>query len=94
MTTEEEVRRGLRAQALLADPLVADAFAALDSHCIEEWRRAGPRDVETRERLWLMLKLTERLKQHFASLVEDGRLAGERIAALEKERKLKLFGRS
>jgi hypothetical protein len=92
MTADDEIRRGVRAQAILADPLVEEAFAALEAQCIDEWRRAPARDVEGRERLWLMLKLAERLQQHFASLVENGRLAGERIAALEKERKLKLFG--
>jgi hypothetical protein len=39
-----------------------------------------------------MLKLAERLRVHFESLVNNGKLAGERVAQLEKERRLRLFG--
>jgi hypothetical protein len=31
--------------------------------------------------------MAERLKAHFTSLVDGGRLAGERVAALEKARR-------
>ena len=87
-----EVARGLRAQAILDDALVGEAFAAIEQECIAEWRRAPARDVEGRERIWLMLKLAERLKAHFDSVVTSGKLAGERIAQLEKARRLRLFG--
>ncbi len=83
---EIEVSRGVRARAILDDPLVAEAFAAIERECLAEWRRAPARDVEGRERLWLMLKMAERLRAHFESLIDGGRLAGERIAALKKER--------
>jgi hypothetical protein len=88
----EEVTRGQRAQAILDDPLVAEAFAAIERECLAEWRRAPARDVEGRERLWLMLKMTERFKAHFLSLIDSGRLAGERIAQLEKTRRNRFFG--
>jgi hypothetical protein len=82
-----EIARGQRARAILDDPLVGEAFAALERACLAEWRAAPARDVEGRERLWLMLKMAERLKAHFTSLVDGGRLAGERVAALEKARR-------
>ena len=87
-----EVARGQRAQAILDDPLVGEAFAAIERECIAEWRRAPARDVEGRERIWLMLKLAGRLRAHFESVVASGKLAGERIAGLEKARRLRLFG--
>ena len=87
-----EVARGLRAQAILEDKLVQEAFAALERDCVAEWRRAPARDVEGRERLWLMLKLAERLRAHFESLVQDGKLAGERIAQLERARRFRFLG--
>ncbi|HZS83833.1 MAG TPA: hypothetical protein VFA50_13240 [Stellaceae bacterium] len=90
-SSESEVERGRRAAAILGDPLVAEAFAALERECVEEWRRAPARDVEGRERLWLMLKLTERLRRHFESLVQNGRLAAERLAERERERRFRLM---
>jgi hypothetical protein len=89
---EVEISRGQRAQAILDDPLVGEAFAAIERECLAEWRRAPGRDVEGRERLWLMLKMTERLKAHFVGLIDSGRLAGERIAQLEKTRRTRFFG--
>jgi hypothetical protein len=86
-----EVTRGQRARALLDDPLVDEAFAAIERECLAEWRRAPARDVEGRERLWLMLKMAERFKAHFVNLIDSGRLAGERIAQLEKARRGGLF---
>jgi hypothetical protein len=88
---EVEVARGLRARAILEDPLVGEAFAAIERECLAEWRRAPARDVEGRERLWLMLKMAERLRAHFESLIDNGRLAGERVAELAKERRAGFF---
>jgi hypothetical protein len=82
-----EVARGQRARAILDDPLVDEAFATIERECLGEWRRAPARDVEGRERLWLMLKMAERLKAHFVSLIDSGKLAAERIAQLEKARR-------
>jgi hypothetical protein len=90
-TTQSEVSRGLRARAILDDPLVADAFAALERECLAEWRRAPARDVEGRERIWLMLKLTERLKAHFETLISDGAIAVDRLARLDRERRFRFL---
>ena len=76
-----------KTRAILDDPLVDEAFAAIERECLAEWRRAPARDVEGRERLWLMLKMAERLKAHFVNLIDSGRLAAERIAQLEKARR-------
>src|SRR5690349_11359930 len=91
MHRDPEIARGERARTILEDPLVGEAFGALERACIDEWRRAPARDVEGRERLWLMLKLCERLREHFVSLVENGKLAADRLAQVEKERKFSIF---
>ncbi|MBV9522745.1 MAG: hypothetical protein JO010_08130 [Alphaproteobacteria bacterium] len=88
---ETAIARGRRAEAILEDPLVAEAFAAIERECVEEWRAAPARDVEGRERLWLMLKLAERLRRHFESLVHGGKLAGERMAQLDRERRFRFI---
>jgi hypothetical protein len=91
MSADEEIRRGDRARMLLDDPLVAEALAALERAAIEEWRATGARDVETRERAWLMLQMTQRFRAHFESLVASGSLVKGRIAALDRERRFARF---
>jgi hypothetical protein len=91
VSTEEEIRRGERARALLEDPLVAEALAALERAAIDEWRATGPEDAETRERAWLMLQLAQRFRAHFESLVSTGTLARGRLAALARERRFPRF---
>jgi hypothetical protein len=91
MSTEEEIRRAERARALLDDPLVAEALAALERAAIEEWRATAARDVETRERAWLMLQLARRFRAHFENLVAAGTLAKGRLAALDAERRFARF---
>jgi hypothetical protein len=87
----EEIRRGERAQALLDDPLLAEALAALERAAIDEWRASGARDVEARERAWLMLELAQRFRAHFESLVASGTLAKGRLTALDRERRFTRF---
>jgi hypothetical protein len=91
MNQTSDIARGERARAILDDPLVAEAFSVLERECIDEWRRAPARDMEGRERLWTMLRLVEKLRAHFTSLIEAGRLADSRIADLDKERRFALF---
>jgi hypothetical protein len=91
VSAAEEIRRGERAQALLHDPLVAEALAALERAAIEEWRATAPHDVETRERAWLMLQLAQRFRAHFENLVASGSLARGRLAALDRERRFARF---
>jgi hypothetical protein len=91
VSTEEEIRRGDRARALLEDPLVAEALAALEHAAIEEWRATAPRDVEARERAWLMLQLARGFRAHFESLVASGNLAKGRLAVLDRERRFARF---
>jgi len=91
MSPEEEIRRAERARAILGDPLVTEALAALESAATEAWRSTGAHDVDTRERAWLMLRLAERFRAHFESLVENGRLAKSRLVELERERRFTLF---
>jgi hypothetical protein len=91
VSAAEEIRRGERAQAVLADPLVAEALAALERAAIDDWRATAPRNVEARERAWLMLQLAQRFRAHFESLVANGTLAKGRLTALDRERRFTRF---
>jgi hypothetical protein len=75
--------RGGRAQRLLADPLIADAFAAVRADCDELFRTSSPTDDATRR--WARLKLAavtqvEELLRHH---IDTGRLASSTLEEMK-----------
>ena len=80
MTLPQESRRGEQARRLLDDPLLQEAFAAVDGALREAWVATADDAVGERERLWLMLKLLGRLRGHLAETIETGRLAERQLA--------------
>ncbi len=72
---EDEINRGQKAAQILSEPLFKEAFATLKQECYDKWLTSPVRDEEGREKLWLMLKATERAEQHLRSVMETGKLA-------------------
>lgn len=92
MELEEEVRRGQRAEILLEDPILLDAFAEVEKTYHREWENAPARDTEGRERLWLMLRLLKLVRGHLEETAKTGQLAGKQINQLQEEQRKKRFG--
>ena len=67
--------RARRAQSLLNDPLVKEAFETLEKDLLDSWRNSGTSDTETRESLWLAMRLLDRLRIHLQSILETGQMA-------------------
>jgi hypothetical protein len=82
-----DVARQARAQALMADELLQEAFARLEDRYIEEWRVTPFRDTDARERLWQAVNVLRKVKDHLAKIVGDGRLAQREIDDLAQKRK-------
>lgn len=83
-SVEEEVARGEQAARILSEPLIQEALTTIRSLCLQEWENAPTRDVEGRERLWLMFKLSKQFEDHLRSVMETGRIAAKQIAEREK----------
>jgi hypothetical protein len=83
----QALRRAERARELLDEPLLREALDAIEAQCFEDWRATTPRDIDSRERLWLMMQLGRRFRQHLESHIESGRLAKGRLAEIERERR-------
>lgn len=75
MTDEEAARRGEEARQLLEHPLLAEAFQTIRNEVTEQWQGSPARDVEGREKLWLTLRLLNRLEGQLQSVVETGKVA-------------------
>lgn len=71
----EQRERGAKAEALLRDEALQDAFKALDEAYNRIWRTTGPDEYETRERAWVSIKLLDDLRNHLLSTVRDGAAA-------------------
>jgi hypothetical protein len=83
MTLEQKSRRGEQARRLLEDPLLQEAFAAVDGALREGWVATAGDATDERERLWLMLKLLGRVRAHMIEVLQTGKLADGQLAEIK-----------
>ena len=72
MTPEERERR---ANSLINDPLLKEAFDVLKEDLMNRWNHSGSTDLEARESIWLAMRLLDRIHGHINSIVETGHMA-------------------
>lgn len=72
---KSEVARAERANELLNDELMVEAFQTLTNRFAEEWANSPVRDSEGRERIWLMQKLLKSVGDHLREIAQTGKLA-------------------
>lgn len=87
---EQDIARGIKAQQILNDQLVIDAFQAVKDEVYKQWQSSPARDAEGREKLFLMLKAQERVEAHLRSVMETGQLADATL----RQKLARLAGRS
>lgn len=93
MTDEEAARRGEEARQLLEHPLLAEAFQTIRNEVTEQWQSSPARDVEGREKLWLTLRLLNRLEGQLQSVVETGKVARATLLQRAKQAATSLMSR-
>jgi hypothetical protein len=67
--------RGARAQRLLDDELLKEAFETLDRDYAKAWRETAARDTDARERLWQAVQIVGKVRDHLVTVVNGGKLA-------------------
>jgi hypothetical protein len=82
-----DLARCARAQALLSNELLQEAFMRLEERYLEEWRVSQFRDTDARERLWQAVNILRKVRDHLAKIVADGSLAQREIDQLAQKRK-------
>ncbi len=82
-----DLARRARAEALLENDILQEAFARLEERYVEEWRVSQFRDTDARERLWQAVNILGKVKDHLAKIVSDGKLAQREIDQLTQKRK-------
>ena len=71
MTPEQ---RQTNAKRLLEDDLFAESIEALKAQLQHEWSVTDTHDIESREQIWLEIKLVDRLVGHLTSIFEEGQI--------------------
>ena len=64
-----------RAQALLNDELLTEAFDTLRTELMDRWENSASTEVEARVSIWLGLQLLARVRRHIHSIIETGEMA-------------------
>ena len=75
-----EATRGARAEILLRNELLQEAFTALEARYVEEWRVTQFRDTDARERLWQAVNIVRKVKDHLGAVVANGKLAQRELS--------------
>jgi hypothetical protein len=76
-----EIRRGQEAERVLAEPLLVEAFAAIEESVVGRLRRVDVGDEDGQRDLVVTLQLLGKVKQYITDVVTTGRMA-----ALEEQR--------
>lgn len=85
--------RGMRAQNLLDDELLAEAFKSLESSYTAAWRATKINQVGEREKLFLAINIVGKVRDHLHSAVTSGKLAAAELREIaETAERRRLFG--
>ena len=75
MELSERIYAGNRAKEVLENEVFVQAMADIKAEIISKWEQSPARDCEAREKLWIMLKLSEKLESFLKTTLESGKLA-------------------
>lgn len=79
-----DVDRAARAELLLNDDLIKEAFAYIDAEMIERWRDC--KTPEGRDRLWQATQIASRVREVLAQVVRNGVASKAILADIEGKR--------
>ncbi|MCC6779775.1 MAG: hypothetical protein IT537_24605 [Hyphomicrobiales bacterium] len=76
------IARGARAQELVRNELLAEAFAKLEADYVMAWKSWAAADTDGRERLWMAVNVLGKVRDHLVTMVTDGKLAQRQLQDL------------
>lgn len=79
MSLQADLDRGQRAERLLNDPMLTEAFALVKQAIVESWEAAPLRDKDGAHELKLMLKLLGDVRANLEQALQDGKLAAAEL---------------
>ena len=90
---DQAAAKALRAQELLENEILSEAFNGLEDTYTAAWRATTIDDVGGREKLFLAINIAGKVRDHLTAIVANGKLAQAELKELAQvaERK-KRFG--
>ena len=80
----EAVLRAEKAEALLRNELLTEAFDYLERQFIQAGRSSGIGEAEDRERIYQLSQNLEALKGYFQTVISDGKMAQSQIDEVKR----------
>src|SRR4051812_4961077 len=81
---EQAAAKALRAQQLLDNELLSDAFTGLEDNYTASWRATTIDDVAAREKLFLAINVVGKVRDHLVAIVANGKLAQAELKDLSQ----------
>lgn len=75
MELAERMARAVKAREIMDNPIYLESFNLMKEEVIDQWQKSPVRDVEGREKLWLMLSIMEKFQSNLHRVIETGKLA-------------------
>ena len=75
MTPDQEIRRGFEAARILDEPLLKEAFTAIEAKVVGEMARVSVGARDAQRDLIVTLQLLHGLKRHIQTHIDTGKLA-------------------
>jgi hypothetical protein len=93
-----EVSRAVRAKAIIEDPMVVDALAAIEREVYDAWRSVAAPDVANREMLYDLSRAVQMFRNYFANILTTGQMAQLQLRSVKgqqefRERRLGMVNR-
>lgn len=79
MTISERISNADRAREVLDNEAFQQAFEDIKQELTEQWKTSPARDLEGREKLFLMLKMLEKVEICLKSSLDSGKLAAKEL---------------
>lgn len=90
---DQAAANAVRAQELLDNELLGEAFSALEDNYTSAWRASTIDDVSGREKLFLAINIVGKVQDHLAAVVANGKLARAELKELaQTAERRKRFG--
>jgi hypothetical protein len=79
---DQAAAKAVRAQELLDNELLTEAFKGLEDNYTAAWRATTVDDVGAREKLFLAINIVGKVRDHLAAIVASGKLAQAELKEL------------
>lgn len=81
---EEDVRKGRKAESLIADEAFSTALLKMENDAVWLWKDTKPEDTVRREHAWHMLRAIDNFRTEISKIMDNGKVAQRQI---EREQK-------